>query len=121
MQTDDPVHFPCLAFLFPQGDKPAGFGNGVGFHAVVEFVQADLNGPKPLYFVYFNAAWHQLPGHFAADIRLDALQDIRLGGAQPPLVVVEFKVVTEQPGLGFHITGIVGREIGIIQGKHRFV
>lgn len=116
MQTDDAMHLPAVVFLFPQGDKPAGFGYRIGFFLVVEGMQADLNGPKAIYFVDFHASRDQLPGHLPANIGLNALEDLRPGSTQATLVMIEFKILAEQFGLGLHITGVIGREISVIQG-----
>ena len=70
MCADHAVHLPFAVTETPDANEFFGWGDGVVFLVIDEFMQADLDGAETGERIHFYATLDQYPRYFAADICL---------------------------------------------------
>ena len=103
MQADYFDNLPAVGQLLPDNRKSSCFGCGLGFLAVVEFVQAYFNCAIIFNWIYFDAAFYEFARDFPTDVFLRTVYQRLFVVDQTAFVVVKLNIVSVKRSVFFEI------------------
>ncbi len=114
----DAGDFPGVVLEAPEDDGFAladVFGGGVA--GVVEAEGGHLHGTYVVHVEGLEGAGGELAGGLAADVVVDGLDEGVAAESDAAGVVVELDVLVSEGAEGGEVAGVVGAEVGVMQGE----
>src|SRR5713226_7275862 len=97
IEADDTSDLPDSIFLLPEMDE-LGLADRLGslLPRMVETVYTDFHRAVVGNGIHLQRPRHKFPGHFAADVVLDAFYQSLPSAAQASLIVIELQIIRQQ-------------------------